>query len=65
MRSVCAWPKASAHDPLDRPKPGRLWIRFSRFVATEVFADLPEMDEVKVRIDLVHAVPPDPPPPGV
>ena len=45
-------------DAADRPKPGRLWIRFSRFVATEVFADLPEMDEVEVRIDLVHAVPP-------
>jgi len=45
-------------DAGDRPKPGTLWRRFSRWVATEVFAERPDLDEVEVRIDLIHVLPP-------
>ena len=45
-------------DAGDRPKPNALWRRFSRWVAGEVFAERPDLDEVEVRIDLIHVVPP-------
>ncbi len=55
-------------DACDRPRPGPLWRRFSRWVAREVFEERPELDEVEVRIDLEHVVPPgrgEPDPPRV
>jgi hypothetical protein len=45
-------------DAADRPKPGTLWPRFSRWVAAEVLAERPDFDEVEVRVDLIHVVPP-------
>ena len=45
-------------DAGDRPKTGALWARFSRWVAGTVFEERPDLDEVEVRVDLTHVVPP-------
>lgn len=45
-------------DAGDRPKTGVMWARFSRWVAGTVFAERPDLDEVEVRVDLTHIVPP-------
>ena len=45
-------------DACDRPKPRKIYSRFARWVAEEAFALDPALDEVEVRLDLVHILPP-------
>jgi len=42
----------------DRPRPRRIYQRFSRFVAARVFEAHPELNAVEVRLDLHPLVPP-------
>jgi len=49
-------------DAGDRPKPGKLYNRWVTWLARRVFADHPDLQKVRVRLDRVTVRTPDQPP---
>lgn len=50
-------------DAGDRPRPGPLWKRTTRWIAREVFEEHPEFEEVEVQMVVIDVVVPGGPPP--